>query len=709
METRRCSLRCILICLALRAAVLGGAIACCGRLPAQAFFAVDSAVDADPNNAPKGFAVLKADSKVVEMIEDFDRYAGKKSWELAFRALNSIDDAKSKGMVAAADGFMVPIRARVRQSLLKLPPEGRDAYRLFNDAVAKQLWQHVQDTTAGPVADELPTLRKLVDQYFLTSVGDLAADRLGDALFEQGEFSSAEQLWRSVVENFPDSRLSSAKLQVKRCAALARLGRREAVAALAAQIADQFPDQRVTVGGKEVVAADFAKSLIPKEAVASSRPTDTEAILLPTVDEPVWQIRIVAPSINGQIDPNTGMPISNFHVAPSAAVEGNRLYANWLGVIYAADLQTGKMLWRTGKFNEAVQPAMNSLQQGIMPDSFALKAIGGKLLVLRPPTKNVLGEILGSDAAQNVTLAVECLEASTGKTVWRAPTLDVTITSAPFVFDEVEYLLGISTNNSTLQLVALDIATGRLLWRTELGTPQNPNNMYGGRGFDFGGPKIAVAGGMLYIATNNGALLAVGLDSHRVEWALQHDTKPVMANQRFWWNGMMIQSSEAPGTLLENDGVFYLKDASARLLYALDPTVPAVKWKRPISADESLATIDGETAYLVGHEVSALDLKSKKLLWSTKLPTQNQFPPPLACPEHLYVPTARGIFDIDPANGDIRRIFRGADRDSGAARLLVAGDKLIAISDTAVTAYSIQRTKPARLTSKTDSAPKTDK
>ena len=57
-------------------------------------------------------------------------------------------------------------------------------------------------------------------------------------------------------------------------------------------------------------------------------------------------------------------------------------------------------------------------------------------------------------------------------------------------------------------------------------------------------------------------------------------------------------------------------------------------------------SIDGPTAYLMGHEISALDLKSKKLLWSTKLPTQNQFPPPLACPEHLYVPTARGIFDI---------------------------------------------------------------
>ena len=71
-------------------------------------------------------------------------------------------------------------------------------------------------------------------------------------------------------------------------------------------------------------------------------------------------------------------------------------------------------------------------------------------------------------------LAVECLDAASGKTLWRAPRLNITITSAPFVLDGVEYLLGISTNNSTMQLVAIDMGTGRLLWPST-GTPQNPN------------------------------------------------------------------------------------------------------------------------------------------------------------------------------------------------------------------------------------------
>ena len=59
--------------------------------------------------------------------------------------------------------------------------------------------------------------------------------------------------------------------------------------------------------------------------------------------------------------------------------------------------------------------------------------------------------------------------------------------------------------------------------------------------------------------------------------------------------------------------------------------------------------------------------------------------------------TARGIFDIDPTNGDIRRVLRGADHESRVCQLVLAGDKLIAIGDTTVTAYPIQRAKVVKL------------
>jgi outer membrane protein assembly factor BamB len=393
------------------------------------------------------------------------------------------------------------------------------------------------------------------------------------------------------------------------------------------------------------------------------------------------------------------MPMSsNFHAAPTAVVDGNRLYANWLGTVYAADLETGKMLWRTGKFTENTQPAINCLQQGMTPESFSIVAARGKLFVMRPPTKNLLGELLGGDSAQDVVIAIECLDEANGKTLWRAPKQNMMLVSAPYIVDRTEYLLGVSQNNAMMNLVAIDTETGHVRWKLELGTPQANN----GRGqYDYGGPRILSAGGMLLVATNNGALVAVNPASRRIEWALENDTRPPgNPNQRFWMNGVMVSmTAEGAPTLLESDGTYYLKDGAARLLYALDPITPAVNWKRPLTAEESIAAIDGQIAYVVGHELSALDLKSRKLIWSEKLPSQTSTPEPLVCPGHIYVPTARGIFDLNPNNGDIQRVFRGADRDSSGGKLILAGDKLIYVSDTAVTAYVVQRTKPAKIDS----------
>jgi outer membrane protein assembly factor BamB len=687
----------------LRAFAVVAAIAAIGRIAIDADAQVAMKITAsgvteidsdDPSNAPKGFAVLKADRKVIESIEDFNRYCGKKSWELAFHALNSIDEGSNHGLVPAGDGLMVPIRDRVDQCLMRLPPEGRDAYRLFNDANARQLWDHLRNAHGAVPADELITLRKLVDRYFLTSVADLAADRLGDALFEQGDFAGAERMWRLVVEKYPDSHLSIAKLQAKRCVALSQLGRRDALAAIVADLHEKYADQTATIGGREVNAAEFAESLVSRTAAPQpARTDDAEEMALPKSNEPSWQLRFVDSDLLSVIDPQTGMPLgaSNFRTAPGTAVDDKRFYANWLGTVYATDLETGKLVWRSDPFAGTLQEIREILQQGMSPESFFLVAAGGKLLAGRRPVRNAQGQFGGSPMPENNTWHMDWLDPVTGKTLWTARDLEATIISPPFVLHDIAYVIGLGQDNATMQLLAIGIATGQVQWRLPLGTPQNANNFRGG--FGFGGGKMLAVGGSLYVATNNGALLAVDVSGHEIQWALQHDTRPFSDNQNFWWNGMVVSPSDSPETLIFRDGTLYLKDGGARLLYALDPAEPAVQWKRPLSGDEAIVAIKGQVAFLLGSDLSALDLKSRKLLWSTKIPGENLTLRPLVCPGHIFVPTARGVFDLDPASGDTRGSFRGADRDSRTSRLILAGDKLIAISDVAVTAYKIERAK----------------
>ena len=69
--------------------------------------------------------------------------SGKQAWDKAFHAIESAGAVDATAMVARKDGFMFPARRRVQELLCSMPPEGRDAYRLFNDANAKKLYEQI--------------------------------------------------------------------------------------------------------------------------------------------------------------------------------------------------------------------------------------------------------------------------------------------------------------------------------------------------------------------------------------------------------------------------------------------------------------------------------------------------------------------------------------------------------------------------------------
>jgi hypothetical protein len=53
----------------------------------------------------------------------------------------------------------------------------------------------------------------------------------------------------------------------------------------------------------------------------------------------------------------------------------------------------------------------------------------------------------------------------------------------------------------------------------------------------------------------------------------------------------------------------------------------------------------------------------------------------------LWQLTPRGIYEIDPATGDVRRIFRGKDLGAAGGDLYLTEDWLIAASNRTISAY----------------------
>src|SRR3954464_9210100 len=206
-------------------------------LPALALGQATQEEEADKvtNDRPdRPLQMPPASSEVKEAFDDYERFRRRAAWERALKALYAIPDAQAPRFVDGQKGFIIPVARRRREVLGELSPEGQVAYRLFYDDEAKKLLGEAD----GPA--ELKTLERIYSAYFPTSVGDNAADRLGDLYFEMGRFDRAAECWLAVLRERPDTDLSPALISVKAALALSRAGRRAETVALRRELADRY-------------------------------------------------------------------------------------------------------------------------------------------------------------------------------------------------------------------------------------------------------------------------------------------------------------------------------------------------------------------------------------------------------------------------------------------------------------------------------------
>ena len=276
-----------------------------------------------------------ASSEVKEAFDDFERFAARGAWERALKALYTIPEEQALRFVDGEDGFIIPVARKRRAVLAGLSPEGQAAYRLFYDAEAKKLL----DEAEGPA--ELKTLERIYSAYFLTSVGDNAADRLGDLYFEQGRFDRAADCWLAVLRERPDTDLSPALLTVKAALALARAGRRSEFERSAASWRTATATRRSrSAGGRRRPAEQLRPhpgrrerrqgptAVRPSAAGEARRPTSPARSPPPgRCGSPSRSTAGMTPAELTQWESN---PLSG--AVPAVAVDGATLFANYLGL-----------------------------------------------------------------------------------------------------------------------------------------------------------------------------------------------------------------------------------------------------------------------------------------------------------------------------------------------------------------------------------------
>ena len=94
----------------------------------------------------------------------------------------------------------------------------------------------------------------------------------------------------------------------------------------------------------------------------------------------------------------------------------------------------------------------------------------------------------------------------------------------------------------------------------------------------------------------------------------------------------------------------------------------------------------------MGADVGAIDPQSRRLKWSTRLPMQADVVQPVFGKGHMVFFSSRGLYQVSTETGDVMKILRGADAGAtgGTLAITAGGDKLITISNRAVTAYQLK-------------------
>jgi outer membrane protein assembly factor BamB len=652
------------------------------------------------DNPGRPLQMPPASTEVKEAIDDFERFQRRGAWERALKALYTIPDDQTLRFLDGENGFVVPVAHKRRSILSSLSPNGQAACRLFYDAEAKKLL----DDAEGPT--ELKNLERLYSAYFTTSVGDNAADRLGDLYYELGRFERAADCWLAVLRERPDTDLSQAMLAVKAALALFRAGRKSEFEQVQAELKDRYGDERVTLGGQTAAPAELLRRLISDESTQtdltrrdSASSSEPGPDLVGSVD-PLWKLRFAESVEAGMTPPELQQWESNplSAVVPAAAIDQSNLFVNYLGYIFALDLKTGKMLWRTAAFHHLEVPAMQDFARALDPGRFGVVAQGDLVWALARDLK---------EPNYFAPFQLTCYRSTSGEIVWQSKDLTdyaaLDLVGQPLLADGKLFLAAKTQANPQMQrglpqqlLLAIQPHDGKLLWKTEIGTFRQQQQFF----FYYGArdpapqPRLVYRAGAIYIETHVGVFARLDADSGTLDWGYAYRTEPFQGQSRFFfYYGQQSEPTATPSQPLQSGDGFLIKGMQSSRLYAIEPNRMKVLWERPISKYSRLLGASDRTVFLGGQEISALDLAKRNLMWATRLPSGSLAGHVLVRADGIWQLTPRGIFEIDPGTGDVRRIFRGSDLGAGEGDLFLTDRLLLAVSSRTITAYPRTGTK----------------
>lgn len=674
----------------------------------QVFLATPAPAQQSDETTSSGFD-LGVDESLQAVVEDFQRFSRRGLWEKAIESLEKVDQEKLKtGLLASEDGTVLPAGEQLWRLQAGLSGEFREAFQVFLNAKARKVFDSALATGVKP-KDRDARLDEIFRTYFVSSVGDDASNLLGDRSFRSGKFNEAVRYWQSVLDYHPDSEISEARLVFKIGVAAAMMSDRDLFDDSLRTLTERFPSETTTFAGNEVVAAEALAKL------ASRLEDDTNAANAGSADEPAsgdlsmpeslevaWRHVLADDKQIASLNQNQNSYYRykgiEYWVAPTSVADGKLAY-NYFGSIGCVDLETGKLLWRQNDIDDAVEKLAGNIYQ-FSVDMYGIGA-GAQSVVCRyvpPDEMNYYraGADLVAYSTEDGKKQWDVDLEKRGQSDWfhvGNPMVE-TINSGDETIVK-SYVLAVKQSGSDPYLrihegrskPSVEIRLGRYrnINMTDYNDKLIPNPVILGWSDDR----------HLLVAMDEGALIAVDTEAKKIAWGYRYEAPTIQSGRQS--ADVMRGILHPRASAIRTGGTVFLKDARRSTLVSFDLRKRRATWTRKINPVSEVVAHDPDRVFVLGEELLALDRETGTLKWAAQLPMANGGLSAEVIGESIVVFTSRGLYELNRQDGSLIRIHRDADAESNGGRVLRVHDKLVTVSERAITAWnlSLNNTTPA--------------
>ncbi len=577
---------------------------------------------------------------------------------------------------------------REAQELIgRLPPEGREAYRLQFEASARRLLRR------GLEQNRIELLEEASRRYFHTLSGYRATYLLGRWHLSRGQTLAAlVQFLR--LEQSPARQHFEPDLSLQLAACWARLGYRDRATAALKRLGQEYERVSVSAGGASVplppAPEELLARLVPKAAAYPAGVEHPEQWLMVRgnparsaqasaglpVSDVRWRIPLTTdPELLEKLDYPT-YPSQERPLVPAVqplVVKDQVLVRTAEGLV-AVDFRTGKRIWQVAEETAQAVPGQEGPMEGLMvlPNGLVVAPRGSVSradLLRRRLMQDLSYGTLSSDGhnvylVQNLPLPVLPGSATTriflpngrvatpsrykhnvlqarslaqeGKLIWEVggpegqdalPLAGTFFLGAPLPLDGTLFVIG--EQKGEIRLYALEATTGRPLWSQQLVVVEQDLSLDVLR--RMAGVSPTYADGVLICPTAAGAVVALDLPTRSLRWGFVYQRT---SNLR---RGPFFRPFPTPGRMREGDrwleatpvvagDLVLLTPPESNELVALDLLSGQLRWKVPRQDGLYIGGVSRESVLVVGAKSArVLQLRDGKSLHRFSYP-EGRFP-----------------------------------------------------------------------------------